>query len=478
MPGATLRVYADLLPASDGTAPFAIHTFNQITGGNTIYPRQAAIANDHFVFTGKRRRRQADRRSAAQFARVPRHREAVLRDARRRHLPLLFSRAGAGAAGPVHSRRRLAQPRLRRLRRGRHGRRIDDARVRLVDRLHLLHAGAGSAASTFSGTLQPWVSGKDIVLELLRRWGAKQSQGMSVELVDADRQLPIAYPQHHRQHDGGGRGAERHLRAGRDHLRVVSRRRASTSCRIRQFALRRRRALRDRRGAVDLGDVAPMIAKPFSPGNAFPAEEVARERIDVRQGDDRLVHQRQLRRSAAGRAGASWRARDKGLTKVAEGARRLPGIGRRRSRRSSGPIRASAANRSPTCSAASAARSAQSWCGPCFGQGPDALEQGPARDHVVQSQLAEPHGPRRRGLSRIAVGRRRLGARRLHGAAHRARAGVGSRQVRRVITYEPRNHGSTENLFKNAVLAIAGNLHLKDWLRVSVPPWPVRGHVS
>src|SRR5687767_3425005 len=53
-PGATLRVYADLLPASDGTAPFAIHTFNQITGGNSIFPRQAAIANDHFVFTGKK----------------------------------------------------------------------------------------------------------------------------------------------------------------------------------------------------------------------------------------------------------------------------------------------------------------------------------------------------------------------------------------------------------------------------------------
>src|SRR5262245_55189693 len=50
-PGTTVRVYADLLPASDGTAPFAIHTFNQITGGNTIFPRQAAIANDHFVFT-------------------------------------------------------------------------------------------------------------------------------------------------------------------------------------------------------------------------------------------------------------------------------------------------------------------------------------------------------------------------------------------------------------------------------------------
>src|SRR5207244_1374093 len=49
-PGATLRVYADLLPASDGTAPFSIHTFNEITGGDTIRPRQIAIANDHFVF--------------------------------------------------------------------------------------------------------------------------------------------------------------------------------------------------------------------------------------------------------------------------------------------------------------------------------------------------------------------------------------------------------------------------------------------
>ena len=50
-PGKTLRVFADLLPASDGTAPFAIHTFNQIARG-AVFPRQAAIANDHFVFTG------------------------------------------------------------------------------------------------------------------------------------------------------------------------------------------------------------------------------------------------------------------------------------------------------------------------------------------------------------------------------------------------------------------------------------------
>ena len=31
---------------------------------------------------------------------------------------------------------------------------------------------------------------------------------------------------------------------------------------------------------LSLSEVTPMIAKPFSPGNAFPAEEVARERIE------------------------------------------------------------------------------------------------------------------------------------------------------------------------------------------------------
>jgi homoaconitase/3-isopropylmalate dehydratase large subunit len=31
---------------------------------------------------------------------------------------------------------------------------------------------------------------------------------------------------------------------------------------------------------LDLSEVVPMIAKPFSPGNAFPATEVAREHLE------------------------------------------------------------------------------------------------------------------------------------------------------------------------------------------------------
>ena len=46
---------------------------------------------------------------------------------------------------------------------------------------------AAARRVVFDGRLQPWVSGKDIVLELLRRWGAAQSQGMSVEFVDPRR---------------------------------------------------------------------------------------------------------------------------------------------------------------------------------------------------------------------------------------------------------------------------------------------------
>ena len=72
-PGTTLRVYADLLPASDGTAPFAIHTFNQITGGDTIYPAAGGDRQRSLRLHRRRRRRQADRHRPRVRARA-RHR--------------------------------------------------------------------------------------------------------------------------------------------------------------------------------------------------------------------------------------------------------------------------------------------------------------------------------------------------------------------------------------------------------------------
>ena len=190
-PGATLRVYADLLPASDGTAPFAIHTFNQITGGQTIFPRQAAIANDHFVFTGKA---DDDKQTAIgqQFAQL----HGIERP--------FYATPGDGIFHFYFPEQGLVVP----------GQFIPgaDSHSRAYGAYGAVGIGVGSTTlgfgwSTgyiyftvpkarrvvFAGSLQPWVSGKDIVLELLRRWGAKQAQGMSVELVDANQQLPIAY---------------------------------------------------------------------------------------------------------------------------------------------------------------------------------------------------------------------------------------------------------------------------------------------
>ena len=209
-PGATLRVYADLLPASDGTAPFAIHTFNQITGGNTIYPRQAAIANDHFVFTG---RDDDDKQTGIgrEFARLHGIEKPY------------YATPGDGIFHFYFPEQGLVAP----------GQFIPgaDSHSRAYGAYGAVGIGVGSTTLgfgwatgyvyftlakprrvVFSGKLQPWVSGKDIVLELLRRWGSEQSQGMSVELVDAEPAAADRLSEHHRQHDGRGRGAERHLR--------------------------------------------------------------------------------------------------------------------------------------------------------------------------------------------------------------------------------------------------------------------------
>jgi 3-isopropylmalate/(R)-2-methylmalate dehydratase large subunit len=370
VPGATLRVYADLLPASDGTAPFAIHTFNQITGGDAIDPRQAAIANDHFVFTGKA---DDDKQTAIGRAFAALH--GIVKP--------YYATPGDGIFHFYFPEQALVMP----------GQFIPgaDSHSRAYGAYGAVGMGVGSTTlgfgwSTgyiyftaakarrvvFSGRLQPWVGGKDIVLELLRRWGAKQSQGMSVELVDANKQLPVAY-----------RNTIANMMAEAEALNGIFAPDDIT------YAWYREKGIADlpyppfAPGAdavyaidetIGLDDVIPMIAKPFSPGNAFPADEVARERITFDKAmigsctngsyDDLL--------SAALVVRA---ARAKGATKAAKEFVVFPGSGgvglqiERPDRRLGGE------------SIADVFRSVggvirQSWCGPCFGQGPDALVAG------------------------------------------------------------------------------------------------------
>ncbi len=125
---------------------------------------------------------------------------------------------------------------------------------------------------------------------------------------------------------------------------------------------------------LDLTAIVPMIAKPFSPGNAYPAEEVAAERLDFDKAligsctngsyDDLLQAALVIRG-----------ARQLGLTKTAKPFVIFPGSG--------GVARTieTADSRLAGESIAAVLRSVggeirQSWCGPCFGQGPDALSKG------------------------------------------------------------------------------------------------------
>jgi 3-isopropylmalate/(R)-2-methylmalate dehydratase large subunit len=369
-PGSTLRVYADLLPASDGTAPFAIHTFNQITGGATLDPRQAAIANDHFVFTGV----EADGRQTA-IGRA----FAALHEIRTPH----YATPGDGIFHFYFPEQGLVLP----------GQFIPgaDSHSRAYGAYGAVGIGVGSTTLgfgwatgyvyftpararrvVFTGTLQPWVTGKDIVLRLLERWGAKQSQGMSVEFVDAGKQLPMVY-----------RNTVANMMAEAEAQNGIF---APDEITMRWYRDKGMTALpyplvapgADATYEIDetlvLTDVVPMIAKPFSPGNAYPAAEVAQERLTFDKAfigsctngsyDDLL--QAALVLEVATRSGHRHAQRDFVIFPGSGGVKRRietpePRLGGRSIatvlRSVGGQIR-------------------DSWCGPCFGQGPDALQRG------------------------------------------------------------------------------------------------------
>jgi 3-isopropylmalate/(R)-2-methylmalate dehydratase large subunit len=369
-PGDTLQVYADLLPASDGTAPFAIHTFNQITGGGTIYPRQAAIANDHFVFTGRDddERQTAIGRAFAKEHGLEKPYYATPGDG---IFHFYFPEQGLVAPGQFipgadsHSRAYGAY--------GAVGIGVGSTTLGFGWATGYVYCTLAKARRvTFAGRLQPWVSGKDIVLELLRRWGAQQSQGMSVEFVDANRQLPIAY-----------RNTIANMMAEAEALNGIFAADDTTyawyaSKGVRDLQYPRIEPGADARYDIDetlsLADVQPMIAKPFSPGNAFPAGEVARERIEF---DKALIGSctngsyDDLLQAAL----VIYNARARGVRKAARTFVVFPG---------SGGVAKQIERPDPRLGGESIAavfRSVggeirASWCGPCFGQGPDALQKG------------------------------------------------------------------------------------------------------
>ena len=294
-------------------------------------------------------------------------REAVLRDAWRRHLPFLFPRAGSGVPGSAHSGRRLAQPRVRGVRRARNRRRIHDAGLRVGHRLHLFHART-STPRRLQRQAPAVGERQGHRPRAAAPVGNRAGEGMGVEFVDARRAAAAGLSQHDRQHDGGGRGPERHLRPRRDHRGLVSspwRRPTAVS----DDSARVADARYERHDDLRLDDVRPMVAQPLQPGQRRAGRGDRARACDLRQGPDRLVHQRQLRRSAAGRARARGGARTRRRTgrDAARWSSRAPGGVAHQIERPDARLGGT--------SIADVFRRAggeirQSWCGPCFGQGP------------------------------------------------------------------------------------------------------------
>jgi 3-isopropylmalate/(R)-2-methylmalate dehydratase large subunit len=370
-PGATIQAYADLLPASDGTAPFAIHTFRQIVGDSDASPRLAAIANDHFVFTGK----PADEKQTSISREFAEHHGIEAPH---------YAPPGSGIFHFYFPEQGLIQP----------GGFYPgaDSHSRAYGAYGAVGIGVGSTTLgfgwatgyiyvtvakqrrvVFTGALQPWVSGKDIVLRLLQGWGIKQSQGMSVEFVDKGGALPIPY-----------RNTIANMMAEGEALNGVFAPDAVTEgwYRARGFALRYPSFAPgdDARYEIDetlnLTSVMPMIAKPFSPGNAFPAEEVATDRITFQKamigsctngGYDDLLQAALVIRGA----------RDIGLDKLRGRYQFIvfPGSGTVKRRIEAPDPRLDGESIAGVFRGVGA-EIRESWCGPCFGQGPDSLAPG------------------------------------------------------------------------------------------------------
>jgi len=368
-PGATLKVYADLLPSSDGTAPFAIHTFNQITGGDLVNPRQAAIVNDHFVFTGK----DGDDKQTS-----------IGRDfaARMGIEKPYYATPGDGIFHFYFPEQGLVMP----------GQFIPgaDSHSRAYGAYGAVGIGVGSTTlgfgwSTgfvfytqaparrvvFTGQLQPWVSGKDIVLELLRRWGAANSQGMSVEFVDREMQLPIAYRNTVANMMAEGE-AQNGIFAPDEITLAWYRTKGMTELPypVIQPGADASYAIDEE---FDLSAVVPMIAKPYSPGNAYPASAVASERIEF----DKAMIGSCTNGSYTDLLSAALvvKAARATIPEVKKELVVFPGSGGVREQIESPEARLGGESIADVLRGVGG-QIRQSWCGPCFGQGPDALKPG------------------------------------------------------------------------------------------------------
>jgi aconitate hydratase len=128
-----------------------------------------------------------------------------------------------------------------------------------------------------TGALPPWVSAKDVILEMLRRHGVKGGVGRIIEYHGPGLSSLSAMDRHVIANMGAELGATTSVFPADEQVRGFLRREG----RERDFAelVADPDAAYDVTDEIDLAALEPLIAKPTSPGNVVPVREVAGEPV-------------------------------------------------------------------------------------------------------------------------------------------------------------------------------------------------------
>jgi len=128
-----------------------------------------------------------------------------------------------------------------------------------------------------TGELPPWVSAKDVILEMLRRHGVKGGVGRIIEYHGPGLASLTAMDRHVIANMGAELGATTTVFPADDQVRAFLRGEERED----QFTeiTADRDASYDLEDEIDLSGLEPLIARPSSPGNVVPVREAAGEQV-------------------------------------------------------------------------------------------------------------------------------------------------------------------------------------------------------
>ncbi|MBU0970967.1 MAG: hypothetical protein KKC20_09995 [Proteobacteria bacterium] len=367
--GDRIRVACDLLPASDGTAPFAIYAFEQTIQNRESIPKNIAIIFDHFVFTGDENHQSQSEISKAFLG----HYQIPSR---------YYTTAGDGIFHIVLPERGLVRP----------GDVVAgaDSHTRSLGAYGVLGFGVGSTELgvgwatgfafftigsqvkiRFKGRLSPWVSGKDIALSLISQGNALGLRGSNIEFVDKDQGLSMA-DRHTLCNMMAEAEAISAVFALDDVTTAWYRERHIEITGDRQ-PLDRKDCLYDLVKEVDLSNYTPMVALPFHPSNVTSPGDPAVKDIPIQKvfigSCTNGMYSDLLRAAMVISKSCRERVAPHVELLVYPGSRDIFARCQR-------PDKALGGQKVLEVLENAGALVRPSWCGPCFGQGRDKLGPG------------------------------------------------------------------------------------------------------